>query len=580
MSLSDIHNPSYLPPQSAQLRSTILPDDVDKLSSGDVSSVASPKNGDIPLEEVEEEAESHYSGDDFRSSSQDSQELPIESGEQVSRSPSLEPLRPNKFHGPPSTWRGWTAADRAIANSLDQIKAADLSIHLYNAHALKKRQKSLKAKEEDEAKEDDEDSLLGYGIWEPPKQWTAWPMTATEVPRNQLSSFGEPTKDEYVWRSLEQQRGFGQDLNGALTAVFLKEAKEQFLQRESEDETLDSDASLNDTNARQSRSKSKHADDDTRRRASKATKPVILADDEKANTILEPTIRHILVKVDKLLMDLHRARQAYLPTLDESQSETQTDADHETRSQETAQVIRKRRKTKRGRSQNSPGSETSANSNLTPSRASSRPPIKKRRKSISSTSRTRTRSRSRRRRELGLRDWGDILSIASMTGWSQSTIRRTAKRCADLFGEGIEFRTLREGNDEIREMTYLPALIPGPGDETAQSEDDSENSLSDTPPTSPPKPLSARIANGILYCPVTDCSRSERGFARNWNFQQHLKEMHGNLVSAVESEDEMFGAIHVDGFLKPIKARKGWRGRTTGKRGRGTEEVDGDMMKE
>ncbi|KAL9118570.1 MAG: hypothetical protein Q9187_004881 [Circinaria calcarea] len=564
MSSSDIHDPSYLPPQSAQPRSTTLPDDIDELSSSDVSNVASPKNGDIPIEEEKEE--SHSSGDDSQSSFQDSEELPIEAGEQVSRSPSLEALRPNKFHGPPSTWRSWTAADRAIANSLDQVKAADLSIHLYNAHALKKRQKLLKAKA------DDENSMLEYGIWEPPKQWTAWPMTAAEVPRNQLSSFGEPTKDEHVWRSLEQQRGSGQDLNGALMAVFLKEAKERFLQRESEGEDLDSDASLDDTKSRRSRSKSKHADGDTHRWPSKATKPVILADDEKANSILEPTIRHILVKVDKLLMDLHCARQAYLPTVDESQSETQTDADDETRSQEKAEALRKKRKTKRGRSQNSPDSETSANCNQAPSRASSRPPMKKRRKSISST--LRTRSRSRRRRELGLRDWGDILSIASMTGWNQSTIRRTAKRCADLFGEGIEFRTLREGNDEMRETTYLPTLIPE--DETAQSDDDFENSLSDTSP----KPLSARIANGILYCPVTDCSRSKRGFARNWNFQKHLKEMHGNLVSTVESEDEMFGAVHVNGFLKPIKARKGWRGRATGKRGRGAEEVDVDVMEE
>jgi hypothetical protein len=32
------------------------------------------------------------------------------------------------------------------------------------------------------------------------------------------------------------------------------------------------------------------------------------------------------------------------------------------------------------------------------------------------------------------------------------------------------------------------------------------------------------------------------------------------LPVEVDSEDEMHGAVHIDGYLKPIKVRRGWRG--------------------
>jgi len=52
--------------------------------------------------------------------------------------------RPNSFRGPPSTWRSLTEEDRAINTSLVQQRNEDLSIHLYNAHALKRRVREAK----------------------------------------------------------------------------------------------------------------------------------------------------------------------------------------------------------------------------------------------------------------------------------------------------------------------------------------------------------------------------------------------------------------------------------------------------
>lgn len=54
--------------------------------------------------------------------------------------------RPNRFHGYVSTWRRHTENDRAIKTSLDRERNEDLSIHLYNAHALKRRVRETKDK--------------------------------------------------------------------------------------------------------------------------------------------------------------------------------------------------------------------------------------------------------------------------------------------------------------------------------------------------------------------------------------------------------------------------------------------------
>ncbi len=60
-------------------------------------------------------------------------------GSSDSQSDVSEPTRPNRWAGAPSTWASLTAQERGLAASLDQIRNADLSVHLYNAYLLKKR---------------------------------------------------------------------------------------------------------------------------------------------------------------------------------------------------------------------------------------------------------------------------------------------------------------------------------------------------------------------------------------------------------------------------------------------------------
>ena len=51
----------------------------------------------------------------------------------------LNANRPNRWKGPKSTWRTHTEEDRQLWQSMKKIEDQDLSVHLYNAFALKRQ---------------------------------------------------------------------------------------------------------------------------------------------------------------------------------------------------------------------------------------------------------------------------------------------------------------------------------------------------------------------------------------------------------------------------------------------------------
>lgn len=51
----------------------------------------------------------------------------------------LHENRPNRWRGPKSTWRALTEEETTLWQSLKSIDDANLSAHLYNSFALKKR---------------------------------------------------------------------------------------------------------------------------------------------------------------------------------------------------------------------------------------------------------------------------------------------------------------------------------------------------------------------------------------------------------------------------------------------------------
>ncbi|KAI1414074.1 RNA polymerase I-specific transcription initiation factor-domain-containing protein [Hypoxylon sp. FL1857] len=234
--------------------------------------------------------------------------------------------------------------------------------------------------------------------------------------------------------------------------------------------------------------------------------------------------------------------------------------------------------------------------------------------STSVGSKRRARGSGPSRTQAGLRDWRDVLGAAALAGFPAAALDRAARRCADLFSQSMTLHTLVEGPAASgrkvplnKATTYVPGMPQPPlleedGDEAEEeqrqvpmratsaapgaiSDDEAgpserrARSRSVSRPWARSRSRSVSAAPGSYVCSFRDCPRAAdgEGFARRTNLLRHLKLVHGWTASEsgaddaamstaavlpmdeVDSEDEMYGAVHVDGFLKPIKMRRGWR---------------------
>ncbi|KAF9780710.1 hypothetical protein IL306_015003 [Fusarium sp. DS 682] len=200
----------------------------------------------------------------------------------------------------------------------------------------------------------------------------------------------------------------------------------------------------------------------------------------------------------------------------------------------------------------------------------------------------------------GLRDWSDVLGAAAIAGFSGDVIARATRRCADLFGEGMVVRTLNEvpaTNDKgTTSVEYRPQPIQlSYSDEEADAESDDaadlmqrriisrQTSLANSsrspdsirsssrrsthspgPPSIVRSPRSrSNSAGGLLFCPISSCDRAVQGFNRKGNLRRHMELIHQGQTEELDSDEEVVGGVHVDGFLKPIVPGRGWRGEDT-----------------
>ncbi|MCJ1233428.1 hypothetical protein MMC14_001384 [Varicellaria rhodocarpa] len=427
---------------------------------------------------------------------------------------------PSKFHGHYATWQTWTAGDRAIATSLDQLRATDLSVHLYNAYSLKRSAK-IQATANKDAKHD-------TSLWHPRRLWTAWPMPMEEVPRDVVQALDQADRSEDVYCTTDVDSRPSIELMDSLNAVISQEAKHRFRRRESRDGSQELETSLQVEDLQTSSNRpddtgfkrSKKSHDDTYRSSINLVqaypklpgeqrmvfKPILMADDEIAASILQPSVRHTLTKLDDLLMGLHHSRQ---------------------------EVANGPPRVERRRPEDYNGSSSFEN------------------EAISSTHKLQRRKKllHLRERRLGLRDWGDVLGIASLTDWEPSVLNRAANRCAALFSEGINFRTLSEGKDEATEISHLP-LDLGANKATTSSENHSTHDTN-SGPIKRAQGQTARVIDGKPCCPIPSCEWFRKGFSNKHILQKHMIRLH--------AQEEMVGAVHVDGFLRPIRRRKIWR---------------------
>ncbi|KAF9735424.1 hypothetical protein PMIN04_005602 [Paraphaeosphaeria minitans] len=151
----------------------------------------------------------------------------------------------------PQTWRRYTEADRAIAESLENIESADLAAHLYNAHSLKRR---LWLPEEQLGKIKDwqskdawlkkggelqfRDPLTGDLETElvPSRLWTAWPLPPKRLlPKESATHRTEDFEDEWYVSSATDRKS-GEVIREELLALFLRTAKDNWASGPTADE--------------------------------------------------------------------------------------------------------------------------------------------------------------------------------------------------------------------------------------------------------------------------------------------------------------------------------------------------------
>ncbi|KXX83168.1 hypothetical protein MMYC01_200340 [Madurella mycetomatis] len=254
------------------------------------------------------------------------------------------------------------------------------------------------------------------------------------------------------------------------------------------------------------------------------------------------------------------------------------------------------------------------------SRSKSRSPVIRGSRASSRSSRASSRSSSassetykeKRLGRWGLRDWRDVLGAAALAGFSPAVIARATQRCSTLFREEMTIHTLPEQpeKDRIRTVRYVPGGPLPPSSDEDNEEDElfqlrtiSRQSSVKLTVTGPPSPEPGRGASasssrrsrsatpGVLqFCTYPGCPKAIEGFTKRANLVRHLRIVHGKKIAHLaeneeDSMDEMDGGVHVDGFLQPIKIRKGWRAddtqrrppRRRRKKGRaGSEELDSD----
>lgn len=485
------------------------------------------------------------------------------------------PPRPNRYDGPKSTYRTYTRAERRLDETMNKIRSQDLSIHLYNAHAFKQRVratnsiakfKPTKGKGKRNAEADS--SFI------PPSYWAAWPMPPDEVPR-EGEKVVESKDEEWTFKMDDDPRPSAV-LEDCLIAEVGKAARKRLEMREWEGGILglvhsDSDSSsVADEGA-----ESKMEDEGGKKGPMKldvdtvAMRPILLADEDKIRRIARPEVRRILERLDDLLQSLHDQRAAYSLVSKGSSSNTDDERLRPDKKKKVAQlqISETKRKplagksNKQTRAPSQPSGDESSHSDNEPSRPTST--------AASTTTHPGSRSSSKRRHDQqNPRDWSDVLGMAALTGWSPAVIARAGKRCADLFGEDMQFRSLDEvtPTPSIQSFTASkPFVSSPPGDDLVDPArvpipTDEEGALRERYVYDPPD-------KDELFCPVFPCKNYNTAFRRT-GFSSialrdaHIRATHPRFKTPQGMDREgLYGGVHLDGYLEAVRPREGFLGR-------------------
>ncbi len=146
----------------------------------------------------------------------------------------LHSSRPNRWQGTQSAWLGITEQDRLESTALDLVRNRDLSIHLYNAFALKHRRQRAQSTREQDTKETADQEAEDSGDWAPPALWTAWPLREDRLPLDDFMRGPQDDDDVFTFRrQSDSEPGTtpSSPLEEMVSATVLKLARERFLKR-------------------------------------------------------------------------------------------------------------------------------------------------------------------------------------------------------------------------------------------------------------------------------------------------------------------------------------------------------------
>lgn len=284
----------------------------------------------------------------------------------------LHENRPNRWKGLPQSWRTITEEERLTYNAFVRLRNQDLSLHLYNAWALKQR---AAAAGEGSSQEEvrlifpisrrsrladfwiqDVDAETGQPVrdspWAPPKNWTAWPLPTHLLPPDDFMKMTEDEDEVFTFRRPDGQSPRSR-LEEVVSATTLRFAKERFRRRGISESARQGDESIVKTEPLASENESQpsesgdHGEDEEsmdideesegrQKRKQKAPvrtfKPVVATDDDVSYDLIRPSTRRVLEKFDNTLTILHNAQMPsvrHLEDSEESSSESEDEHDDE-----------------------------------------------------------------------------------------------------------------------------------------------------------------------------------------------------------------------------------------------------------
>lgn len=492
--------------------------------------------------------------------------------------------RPNLFRGASSSWREYNADDIGACSAMITERSRDLAAHLYNAYAIRRRMRDSLGNNTDT---NEKNSFMV------PRRWTAWPVPAAWVPR--LGELLRNRMDETGFMHMTPDPRPSAGLEESITAFLLKISKDQYRAREWDYEDIKSELDRKITDENEMMAEELVKKEYGGSILTTIMRPIIQADDDKSTKQLRPLARNVITQVDRLLYGLHCAMKGR--KYEEESGAEQSSSSEEEDEKEGHKSPRKSKGGSRSRSRgrkisrnNSPRKQAvagsvSAHASTIPGTENETRPDASRTRSQSHDSSESHDGNHYIKGKLGLRDWSEVIGLASMMDLPQAAVMRASKRCADLFGEDMQFHTMSEGRVKKKRNhdgqwvhTYTESETEGESvPPTPQPKSRSSSrpkatakrpykqrskqaktptlvppSVSNSPvsqaamereqtPVRQPKRARPGLGKGAhrkadIICPFTDCSRHTKGFSRTWNLNQHMKKVHPSYVTPMGQE--------------------------------------------